>query len=129
MSISYATFLANQAELVHSSKNPDLLTKRFFILHAIPEEQRDNLDHIEYKALQKVMKTRWRAQQEDEKTRKLIGKHEADHRKKVIHAKILLGLAAIDLAEQDDDLRRSLFARACALPSANIQYVKELLGY
>lgn len=129
MSISYVNFLANQAELAHSNKNPDLLTKRFFILHAIPEEQRDNLDHIEYKALQKVMKTRWRAQQADEKARKLIGKNEADHRRKLIHAKILLGLAAIDLAEQDDDLRRSLLAKACALPSANTQYVETLLGY
>lgn len=125
---TYKQFLESEATLAQASKNPNSLTKRFFELHGLPEAERGPIDRVEYETLTKVMRARWRALEADKKAKKLVARIEADHRKVDIHAKILLGIAAIELAQHDSDLQKRLLILAGGMPSANKEYLTFLLG-
>ncbi len=125
---TYTQFLENEAKLAQAYRTPNVLAQRFFELHALPEAERDRTDQVEYEALDKAMRTRWRALEADKKAKKLVAKAEAARRKTDAHAKILLGIAAIELAYQDSDLRSRLLTLAAAMPSANKEYLAVLLN-
>jgi hypothetical protein len=127
MALTYMAYLENERKLAQSARNPDRLMKRFFELHAVPEGERDRLSQVEYETLEKALRARWRAQQTDERAKKLLGKIEAGSRKTDAHAKILLGAAAMQLAKRDAKLRMDLLTAACAMPSANGDYLAALL--
>jgi hypothetical protein len=127
MSTTYAQFLQNEAKLALASKTSNVLVQRFLQLDAIPEGNRDRIDWAEFETLTKAMRARWRASEADKKAKKLVAKIEADNRKVDVHAKILLGIAAIELARQDIQLRTKLLTLAGAMPSADNDYLAILL--
>lgn len=125
---TYTQFLENEAKLTQASRAPTLLAQRFFQLHAIPEAERDQPNRVEYEILDKAMRARWRALEADMKAKKLVATIEANNRKANVHAKVLLGIAAIELAHKDTDLRTKLLSLAGGMPSANKDYLAALLN-
>lgn len=116
---TYQQFLENEYKLFSVAKNPNPVTQRFFQLRKIPASERDRLDQAEYETLEKVFRARWRAQTADAKAKTLLNRIEADTRKADTHAKILVGVAALQLARHDLKLREDLLTLSRNMPSAD----------
>lgn len=124
--ITYAEHIKNEVSLLAATKSSkDKIKMRFIELDSLAEK--DKIQQAEYATLENAMRLRFRSEQADQKAERLLGKAESESRKQDAHAKILIGLAAIKLAQSDVELNKNLVSYACAMTSAPAKTIRSLL--
>lgn len=123
--MTFEEYKKNLIVLTMASSKPDVVAKRYTDLTAI--EELSPLQKKELSAIEKAIRAKWRLDQANQAARSLIGKATSEDRKAVDHAKILIGLAAIKLAEDNPDMKASLANLAGAMTSAKPKVIKTLL--
>ena len=123
---TYTEYIKREIALgIASKNNKDKVKARFIELHVLTD--RDKIQQVEYTTLENAMRLRFKSEQADQKAKNLLGKAESESRKIDSHAKILIGLAAIELARTHPDLNKRLLSSACAITSAPIGIIQTLL--
>lgn len=123
--MTFDEYKKNLIALTKASGKPDVVAKRYTELAGM--QVLSPLQKKELVAIEKAIRAKWRLEGATEKARSLIGKANSEDRKAVDHAKILIGLAAIQLAENNPDLKVRLSALACAMTSAKADVINALL--
>lgn len=124
--ITYAEYLKREVALGAATKNnTDKVKARFIELQILREKNK--MQQLEYNTLENAMKLRFRSEQANQKAKNLLGKAESESRKIDTHAKILIGLAAIEVSKTDQKLNEDLLSRACSMTSAPIDVITMLL--
>lgn len=129
MQPTYEQFLQNELKLASVAKIPNAVTQRFIHLRAISQDKRDRIDQVEFEALEKVFRAKWRAQTADAKAKILLDKIEVINRRADTRAKILIGVAALQLARQDPKLGHDLLTLSSGMPSADRKILQRLLAH
>lgn len=123
--MTFEEYKKNLIALTKASAKPDVVPKRYAELSTMGALS--TLQEKELSAIEKAIRAKWRLEQANEKARSLIGKATSEDRKAVDHAKILIGLAAIQLAENNPELKAELSHLACAMTSAKHHVINTLL--
>lgn len=124
--VTYAEYIKKEIAIGMATKNnKDKVKTRFIELYALTDKNK--AQEAEYNTVANAMLLRFRSEQADQKARGLLGKAESESRKNDAHAKILIGLAAIELAQSNTELNKRLLALACAMTSAPTEVIHALL--
>jgi hypothetical protein len=124
--MSFDQYLQNRLKLAEASGKPDKIDARLVALHKV--EQRDKTQQDEYDKLIKAAKARFKAGELERKAKASLDKRDEANRKADSHAKILIGVAAIELAKRHQPLQKLLVQMAGAMPSARKELINQLLG-
>lgn len=124
--MTFQQHLANKLKLTAATSKPDKLDARLLVLHNL--EKRDEAQQREYEVLLKAARAKFKAAELERKAKASLEKRDEADRKADAHAKILIGVAAIELAKKTPKLRDLLAPMAGAMPSARKDLINKLLG-
>lgn len=124
--MTFDQYLTNRLKLAAASPNPDKIDARLLVLHQL--EKRDDSQQREYEVLLKAARAKFKAAELERRARASIEKRDDAFRRADTHAKILIGMAAIELAKKTPKLRDLLSQMAGAMPSARKEMITQLLG-
>jgi hypothetical protein len=126
MDMSFEKYVEGRVKLVKAQAKPDKIEGRFAQLHEM--ENRTTTQECEYKPLLAAMRARYKMELAEQKARKELGRREDADRKADSHAKILIGIAAIQIAKNDPALAAQIEQLASGMQSANRPLIREMLN-
>lgn len=124
--MTFDQYLTNRLKLAGAQERPDKIDARLRVLHALT--QRDDAQQKEYEVLIKATRARFKAAELERKAKASLEKRDDEAHKADTHTKILIGVAAIEIARKNDALRNLLLAKTEKMPSARVDLIKQLLG-
>lgn len=124
--MTFDEYLANRLKLAGAAASPDKIDARLLELHRL--EKRDGGQQRDYEVLLKATRAKFKAAELERKAKASLEKKEESDRKSDAHAKILIGMAAIELSKQNPGMKKLLARMAGAMPSARKDLIDCLLG-
>lgn len=124
--MTFDQYLQHRLKLAGAQERPDRIEARLLVLTKLPK--RDAAQEKEYAVLVKAARAKFKAQELERKAKASLEKRDDEARKADTHTKILIGVAAIEIARKNDALRNLLLAKTEKMPSARVELIKQLLG-